>query len=534
MLKCPYCKNVNSFILIGDFYKYCTRCKKVFPTYDKILNFYKSQNWSLVKIEKKGKKPIEDEWQNTEHRDPKEWQQWLDEGYNIGLNLGLSGLTAIDFDTVEVYNELKDKFNNTLIQKTTNGNHYIYRNTDIPNSNLRPKHPIEIRGVGQQIVIEPSITDGFKRYFLKLQKPIEISEETKNFLLTEVKNKINKPDIKYELIPEGQRHYALMSIGGYFKNLGFNPKKIFYILSYINKNFTKFPKPIDEIKHICDSLYGYQLSEDEEAKREIMDYVEKSQEASKAEIEIVLFDKRVTGGKKKKLDSLLVQLIQEEKIYKDRKSYFIAEDAGWTDSLLEDNCKPIDFKMPYFYDAANFMWADLILISARTGTGKTHLALNICKKLIDQGIKPWLLETEPSKRFLKIAHQIGLTKNEFYYNKKVIDPESLKVEDNSINIIDWLDPNEWALTDKIFKRLAFQARKHNAMMIVFMQLRSNGAQFAKDLVSSFPSFCVNFLLEEDKIHGKFKVTKNNDPKYPMVWEIPTIFDTKTKILSRID
>lgn len=546
-LNCPFCGNKAITIKNTQFCN-CPNCHKQFgikelqepETKDrikKLFDFFKSQNWSLVKIDRKKKEPVDEfNWQNTEHRDPTEWWEWIEQGYNIGLNLGLSKLKTIDFDSLDDYNKLKGKFNNTLTQKTKKGWHYIYKNFDIANCNLRTKgYCIEVRGEGQQIVIEPSETEGFKRYFLDLIFPAEISKEAKEFLLKK-KNITTKEKVKYDndTVPVGQRHYDLMSAGGHFKNLGFSPKQINNILNYVNYRYYTEPKPKEEINHICDSLYNYKLSEEEQAKEEIIEYLLKAHEASKAEIEIALFSRRVTGKEKKELDWLLVKLIQEQKIYKNGRTYFMAEDPGWKDYNGTDICPPIKFKMPYFYDCANFVIGDNILISAPTGTGKTHMSINFISRLVEQNIKPYILQTEPNKRFLKIAESIGLKKNSFIYNEKVINPETLKVIDNSVNIIDWLDPSDWTRTGKIFAQLSSQSRLHNAIMIIFMQLRSNMVQFAKDLVNSYPSFCVNFILEEDRIHGVLKIVKNNDPKYPYIREIPTIYNPKTKILNRAD
>ena len=540
---CPFCGG-RALTIKNSEKARCSKCGRVFGIdvfqSFSILDFYKKLGWSLVKITPKEKKPIEPKWQNRRYTDLEVWKDWLKNGFNIGVNLGLSGLTVIDFDDEEVFNELKDKFNKTLIQKTTHGYHLFYKSVKISNSNLRPKYAIEVRGVGQQVVVEPSVTNAFKRYFVEQIEPQEMSSDTKEFLIKQVKNKsIIRPKINYEeaIVPEGRRHYDLISAGGHFKNLGFSPKQIRNILFYINKRYYIKPKPVEEINHICNSLYGYQLSEEEEAKREIIDYLEKAKEATKVEIEIVLFGGRVRGIKKKKLDELLVQLIRERRIYKERQSYKIAVDAGWSDDLSLEVNKPLDFQVPYLYDVSNFMLGDVILINAKTGMGKTHFAINICKKLSEQGIKPYLLETEPTKRFLRIAHQVGLNRNQFYFNKEVINPITVEFADSSVNIIDWLDPAnaaDFTQTSRIFNHLNEQGRRHNAIFIVFMQLRNDEKQFAKDLVNQYPSLVVNFLLEEDRIHGKLKVLKNNDPKFPYVFEIPTIFNQETKLLERAD
>ena len=546
---CPICKSKAITIRNTNLAR-CSGCNYNFDmlklknevyklTIYKILEFYKRLNFSLIKIEKGSKEPKEKKWQNAEHRDIEEWKSWLKEGYNIGVNLGLSNLVVIDFDSTEDYIKFKDKFPKTLIQKTNKGYHYFYRG-NTKGKNLRPNFNIEIKGNGQQVVVQPSKIEGFTRFFLELVEPIECPDLEKILDLKNKKNfnvKLNfdaNEETGEKIVPEGSRHYDLISTGGHFKNLGFSPKQINTILRFINNRYYVKPKPIEEINHICESLYDYKLSEEEEAKKEILDYLSSAHEASKAEIEIALFSKRVTGLKKKVLDRLLVELIKSHKIYKVGRNYVYSVEAKWKSFDGIDNSEPIKFKMPYFYDCCNFVIGDNILISAPTGTGKTTMSINLIKRLTNQGIKPYILQTEPNKRFLKIAKILGLSKESFYYNEEVIDPECLDIVDNSVTIIDWLDPSDWTRTEKIFARLSAQSRIHRAVIIIFMQLRSNATQFAKDLVNSFPSFCVNFILEEDRIHGKFVVVKNNDPIFPYIREIPTIYNPETKILRRAD
>lgn len=530
-MKCKFC----SYPLIKTDYGYfCKKCKHLFPT-SNILDFYEQLGWVLIKLRPEQKIPAGDKWQNSDKK--KDWIKWLKDGYNIGLNLEFSNVTVIDFDNHEIYDKVKENFNPTLTQKTPHGYHLIYQKWDINPANLRPLFPIEIKGNGQQIVLEPSITDGIKREFIERISPVEISEVSKRWLAERIGSRPSTPKIQYNVIPQGQRHYTLISMGGHFKNLGFYPQQIFHILDYVNHHFTVQPKPAEELKHICDSLWGYKLSEDEQTKREIVEYIQTSQEASKAEIEIALFNNRVKGKKKKNLDRLLVELMREKRIYKENKMYKIFEDPLWNDNLEEAQSVPINWKMPYFYDCANFMVGDVILVSAQTGAGKTHIAVNIIKRLIDQGIKPYLFETEPGKRFSRIAFNLGISPRQFYFNTKVVNPLNIEIANNSVNVIDWLDPAkeaDWTQTSKIFNYFSTQALERHANFIVFMQLRNDMKQFAKDLVNQYPSFSVNFSLEENRANGKFTVIKNNDPKLPYIFEIPTIFDPVTKILKRMD
>ena len=46
----------------------------------------------------------------------------------------------------------------------------------------------------------------------------------------------------------------------------------------------------------------------------------------------------------------------------------------WREEFMEDGQK-IKYKMPFFDDVATFRQGDLIIIGARTGAGKSHIAV---------------------------------------------------------------------------------------------------------------------------------------------------------------
>ena len=65
----------------------------------KILDYYESLNFDLVPVARNEKTPIEIDWVNKNHKDKKEWKEWLDRSINIGLKTGkVSNITVIDID----------------------------------------------------------------------------------------------------------------------------------------------------------------------------------------------------------------------------------------------------------------------------------------------------------------------------------------------------------------------------------------------------------------------------------------------------
>jgi len=177
----------------------------------------------------------------------------------------------------------------------------------------------------------------------------------------------------------------------------------------------------------------------------------------------------------------------------------------------------------------------LILIGATVATGKTHIAINIIKQLVEQGIKPYYLSLEGGSRWAKIALQLGLKEGDFWHHE-TSDPYDVEFEKNSVTIIDWLCPNSYAETDKVLKYLNDKVRDKQGVAIAFVQLRDNNEWLAKDLIKQFPAFAGRYLYDDDTgEYGRFKIDKIRDAKVKVKrYEIPCKYDWETKEFKRVD
>ncbi|WP_271673199.1 bifunctional DNA primase/polymerase [Bradyrhizobium sp. CCBAU 51627] len=64
----------------------------------KFFDFAEPLGLALVKVHPGAKNPVGEGWQNLWSRDRVDWEQWVSEGFNIGVHAGASGLVIIDLD----------------------------------------------------------------------------------------------------------------------------------------------------------------------------------------------------------------------------------------------------------------------------------------------------------------------------------------------------------------------------------------------------------------------------------------------------
>ena len=511
---------------------------------DNLLDFYEKLNWDLVPIARGQKIPIERQWTQKIHKDKREWKHWLlEDNLNIGLKCGkASNITVIDLDSDKVLKEFMK--HPTLVQKTPNGWQFFYQYEEsLPKTRI-VEWDLDIENDGGQVVIPPSITDEKRRFWYDdsvepydntLIAPIKMPEELKELLLSKVKfvpkvEKENnfelKEDFHYDLIKEGSRHTILMHLGGIFRKK-LSKENTAFVLDVVNKKLSNPPLSTYEFNYVLRSLERYIETDDIELAHKILDYLRIVEVANSRDIRETL------GENKEKVEKAIKYLVKEGYLIKKGRTYHIIKKAEWKTELV-NAVKFLDFKFPYLHDVANFHYSELLIIGGKTGQGKSHLAMNFVKRLVEQGIKPYLIELEPNKKFLEVALKLGLKEGDFYYD--FCDPNSIELEPNAVTIIDWILPKEYSEVDKLFYFYNRQLLKTNGFLIVFMQLRENGNWFAPDLVHFFSSVSVRYLLEPDTQgeYAKFIVDKVNDPKYPYVREIPCKFFRETKEVKRID
>jgi len=513
-----------------------------------ILKKYYQWRFDLVPIVAGQKYPIEKDWTNKNHRDIKEWEHWIDNGLNIGVKTGqISNITVIDLDTKEIPAEI-EPYLSKIRQETNKGFHFFYQYTnELPKTRIDELN-IDIENDGGQVVIFPSIINNYQRTFTNVpegEKIPKMPKELLDFLKTKVSvpvktnSELIKEDIEKEiynrpLINEGEgRNELFLRMGGMLRK--FLSVEDTRRTLHLWDNAICNPILGSEIdRTIMKSIEKYSFFDDQELAKKVLDYIKAVDGASRIEVAMAKVGTN-RGKEKERIDKVLEYLIREGYVIRRGKFYKVLEKVQWNEQLVEVS-KPINFKIPYLHDVANFNWGDLILIASLPKYGKTTLSINIVKRLVEQGIKPYYINLEPGNRFAKIALQLGLKEGDIKWTF-CSDPTQIPLEKGAITIIDWLMIKEKAKTDLVFQKLIEELAKTQGFLIVFQQLKDNEQYFAPNLINQFPVLSTRYLYEkeDDGTYGRFKIDVIREPKGNIKsWEIPCKYCFETKELKRID
>lgn len=587
VFNCPICNQEYSCILIPNVYKVrCFKCNKTFGNIfdlvklleedkkdfteeqliiylrnvlnlqeiktdnelENLLSFYQKNNFDLVPVARGQKNPIEQNWTNKNHTDRKEWEEWISSGINIGVKTGkISNITIIDIDTSIIPEDIKKLLDlNTCYMKTNKGFQYFYKYTDsLPNTRI-DEYKLDILNDGKQSVIPPSIVDSFSRQIF-LNDIKEIPENLRVFLKSKITVVVSsfsdrlKEDIKADTldlnklnlkpVEEGNRNSFLLHFGGILRK-ELNITQTGFTLHLANKLFCRPQLSLKEVDNIVNSLDRYITHDENELALKILQYMKIVEEASSRDIREALGEMNAEG--KQRIEKAIKFLIKEGFLLKKRREFHLIKRAEWKEQFVEDGRK-IDFIMPYFDDFATFRNSDMAIIGAKTGSGKTHLAMNIIKNLVLQGKKPCYISLESGSRFVNIAMTLGLKEGDFKWCIH-FNPADIELEENAITIIDWLLPDDYAMTDKLYKYFAEQLVKKGGVLIVFAQLMQNNDFFAKNMIDLFPSFVAKFVYEDETgVNSYFQITKIREPRTKIKsGKIPCIYDFESKELKMID
>jgi len=515
----------------------------------KVFEDYKKYGFSLVPIRPNDKIPIESEWQIKEHKDSTEWKEWINSFLNIGVNCKLSKVTIIDIDQKPIPEAIQKVMGETLIQESSKGFHLVYQvEEDMPKTRI-DSLKIDIETGNGQVVIYPSIINGIQRKWINHNPIIKMPQELKDFLtkfITVKDLKSNSEKTKEAILDETYQKVLLTEGDGrndYLFHLGCILRKQLSLtdtevaLSVINKISCSPQLPYNEIRSIVNTISNYNVFDEKELANRVLEHLNIVKEATRKDIERTIYgDIRLKAEDKQRLDKVIAYLRKEDYIQQKRNLLFPIRKMEWSNSLI-DCSKAIQFKMPYFYDLGHFADGDLIIIGAKTGVGKTHIAMNIVKQLVDQNVKPYYINLETGSRFAKIALQIGLTENQFLYNKQYYNPMEVEFEKNAITILDWLNPTEFKDTHLIFEHLSKQLSKNKGVLIVFVQLKEDGSFFAPNLINHFSALSTKYLYDEtsDGVSGYFEICKIRESilKTRQI-KIPCVYNWITKLLTRVD
>jgi len=504
----------------------------------KELDDYIKYNFSLIPLLNNSKIPFEKDWVNTEHREKTTWIKWLNNNLNIGLNCSKSNITAIDVDLKlapsEELEEIYKKLNEckTLTANTPHGKHFLFQfDKDLQQgTNLGGLH-IDIRNTGGQIVIAPSKIDNIEYKWVNLGTEIkQIPEEIKIKLLSfkqASNDKKSSTEIiipKVEKLAEGEgRNDTLLSIGGALVNK-FSVEDTTYILSLISNNFFKPSLPYQEIKGILGSLSTYKVSESESHEKAIYEYLKLIQNdvSAKDIMESLKLSRAI-------IDKYLSKFVKEGKAIRlGRGRYQYKEKIEWTDATPEV-IEEYQYKMPLFNNIALFQDADCLILGGKTNEGKTTIALNILKQIIEQGIKPYYVYNEAGSRFQKIAKLLEI-EGKFFHCQHA-NPLAVELEPNSFTIIDWLCLENKAETDTTLKHLNDELQRKRGILIIFTQLKQNYEWFAPNLIDHFPTFAARYIQDnENHTEGHWDISKIKEPRGNFcTYILPCMYDHQTRI-----
>jgi hypothetical protein len=520
------------------------------------LSIYEKLGFSMVPLMKNQKIPIEKAWTDKEHKKKVEWEEWLSNGLNIGVRCGeISGVTVIDIDQKPIPEELQkilDKYPPLFTQETNKGCHLFYLyNENLPTTRI-DELKIDILNDGKQCVISPSIIDGVNRK-IKIGELVKIPDELEKFLSSkiiikdlkthseqlreeiETENfKINPDDFKLKNNNlEGCCNDSFVKLGGILvKQL--STDQAGFVLRVLNKHLLEDPMSSQAINAMINSLDKFTSTDEKELALKILNYVRIVEEANSRDIMEALSEKSAEG--KQRVEKAIAYLVKEGFLIKRGRIYKIIKKIEWREDWFKEG-KIIDYIMPYFDDSAIFRNGDMVVIGGKQKVGKTHIALNIIKRLVKQGKKPDYISLESGSRFVIISEQLGLKEGDFRYNKEIVKPETIELDDNSITIIDWLLPNDYAETDKIFLHLSNQLKRHGGNLIIFVQLKADGSFFAENMIAMFPALLAKYLYknEDDGVDGYFSVEYMRESKtHKKKDQIHCKYDWDSRELLRLD
>ena len=505
------------------------------------LNYYANQKWDLVPVRRNGKEPFEMDWPKIQHTDIVEWYKWLDIDLNMGVKTGkVSNIVILDFDSDDVPEPFKTLLQTYVgfMQRTKKGWHFTFLyDHDIPNSNfeLNGCH-VDVRSDGGQIVLFPSVVDSNDRKIMSMQAIQPMSPAIKEELLKHVGGVkktvvaqdvfLDGPDLKLKNNGlEGCCNSTFIKLGGgLLKQL--SAAQTQQVLNYLNKNLLEEPMDSTAMSAMMGQIQKYFKFEEKDLAERILQYLKIVKEADARDV------KEVMAESKEKIDRALAYLVKEGLIIKHRRVFQIINRANWKTSLTVMPNR-VQFKVPYFDHVAYFNWGDMILVGAQTKTGKTHIAMNILKQLVDQGIKPYYLSSESGSRFQQTASALKMGEGDFMWDE-VPDPTSIELEKNAVTIIDWLQIEDKSMTDTVLKHFTGQLIKTQGLLFIFMQLKeTDGNWFAPNMVAQYPALAARYSYDDESgLLGKWVVKPIREPKTHKKSDIVSCrYDPDTKILA---
>lgn len=492
-----------------------------------------------------GKEPVSGfKWTTDASNNKEVWKNWIDRGFGLGLKLGKdSNVVAIDIDSDETFEKIKDLLPETLQQQTSRGKHYVFSYEEcydgVNHANLRTNGlDMELRANNAYIAIAPTSTQGEVRTWNN-QKIIKMPDNLKKFVFDNInnlnKNKnnddliqdaINKNDLGKDKLSglDGCRNDTFVKFGGALRKK-LNIEQTEYTLNLFNSMLEK-QVPQKEIKGMVGQLAKYKLYDKEELCKNVLDRLTVIKECTAFQLSKTMAVPQI------EVEDVLNHLEVEGKLSSYKGRFRKIEELEWKEDFDDDGI-PVNFEVPFFNEYAYFNWQDLVILGSKTGGGKTSLTANIIKSLVKQGIKPYLINTESGSRFGKYTNKLGLKSGDFFYTN-VKTTKGIEFPDNAVVILDWLkaEGSDFAKISETYGALKEQIKKHNCFLFCMEQLRKDNGKFiAENLHDWYASFVATYVYGNngvDNINTMFVTKKIRDSKkMTQSIVIPTTFDINT-------
>lgn len=539
---------------------------------DKLLEQYQTWGWSVFPIAKDTKRPLIKEWQTKEHKNIEEWKNWVKNGSGLGVSCGkISNLIPIDCDILtkeeadivvegtktKKIEELKKKkqeginklkalpyFQNTAFQDSgLKGIHFLFQyDSDIPNSSFNYEgFHFDVQGDGAYLLIEPSTYCGIPRVMSGTEiKPMP--EDLKKFILDNVSSKkevVTTEECNWDSDVilknlDGQCNNTFVKILGQLRKY-MNPDQVERTAHIVNQQLLDNPMENRDIKAMCSSINNYHNADLGEIGNAILKHMKLVKQAHVKDL------KECLGFARQDLEKSLVQLCEQNKIIKTKKDlYDYREDIIWK-SDYTDLSTPLKYKIPIFGKYANFNEGSMIVIGGKSGTGKTHVAMEFVDGFVKQGLIPRVITTEADSGLGELAVAKSIPEGKFVYYQTA-HPTSVPFYPNEVRIIDWLraPKSEFHKLDQVYSDLNDKLVENGGVLIIFAQLRKeNGTFYAEDMVEQFACFVAKFLYPEvngkvDNKHPYFLTTKVRRSKIgKQYFEIPMLYNDENKSLMEI-
>lgn len=526
----------------------------------KTLVLYESLNWSLVPLRKGGKEAdVEAEWQLKEHRNKREWEQWVDSGLNLGVNCGLSNLLIVDIDAMDskikkrwyagelseqekeiavkerdenvekVLNVLGRPEKNTLYQKSLGGIHLFF----IADSEITKTY-IDIEGVhvdietgGAQIVLEPSVVCGESRKIYG-EKVLELPKNIKERIIKEVKLRDGggKTETKTELTNDedlgkitglnGKCNSVFVKVLGQFRKFMAvsSVERSAYLM---NEQMLDSPMDKKSVRAMVREIEKYHKIDMEELSNKVLERLEKIEEATIRDLTYSLRQEQ------KDIEDCLRYLCDKDLIYRKGNRYKLIPKIEWRTDFLSVG-QPINFNIPWFSKYARFDDGNMILLGGKPAAGKTTIVANTILQFKEQGIKPCVISSERGSKLGLACATLGIKEGDYEFFITV-QPWLVPFKKNAVTIIDWLKPpnSDYAKTDLVYEKISGELTNKGGIAIVFAQLRrSTGEFFATDQIDQYAALCAYFRHPEKSDNDGNIIVDNENPS----WETRKIRDSK--------